>query len=49
MTQLPRPLEAKKRQQRKKNSNINNEVKETGGRKQKPFITNEKTDKASHC
>lgn len=52
MTQLQRALEAGKKKRGgkgKKNSNINNGVKETGGRKQKPFITNEKTDKASHC
>lgn len=45
MTQSLRTLEAK----RKKNSNINNEVKEKGGKKTKPFITNEKTGRASHC
>lgn len=51
MTQLQRALEAgKKRGGRgKKNSDINNGAKETGGRKQKPFITNEKTGRASHC
>lgn len=51
VTQLRRALEAGRKRGGKgrKNSNINNGVKETGGRKQKLLITNEKTDKASHC
>lgn len=55
MTQLLKTLEAK-RQSRKKNCNINNEVKEIqrgvcvwGGVKTKAFITNEKRGRASHC
>lgn len=46
----PGKKKKKKRQPRKKKTATSiMKRRRLGGRKQKPFITNEKTDKASHC